>query len=43
MKRDVQALYGFVPQGGNYNDDIEFPESVLLRSELEDPISGVPN
>jgi hypothetical protein len=28
--RIYQALYGFVPQGGNHNDDIEVPLSVLL-------------
>ena len=27
---NLQALYGFVPQGGNYNDDIEIPEDVLM-------------
>jgi hypothetical protein len=31
--RIYQALYGFVPQGGNYNDDIEIPLSVLLGPE----------
>ncbi len=43
MKGGGQALYGFVPQGGNYNDDMEFPESVLLPAEHENPNPGVPN
>jgi hypothetical protein len=43
VKGDGQALYGFVPQGGNYNDDIEFPGSVLLPAEHEDPNPGVAN
>ena len=34
--RIYQALYGFVPQGGNYNDDIEIPESVLLGDAAAD-------
>ena len=29
----LQALYGFVPQGGNYNDDIEIPEDVLMGGD----------
>ena len=43
MKGGGQALDGFVPQGGNYNDDMEFPESVLLPAEHENPNPGVPN
>ena len=31
--RIYQALYGFVPQGGNFNDDLEIPLSVLLGPE----------
>jgi len=30
-----QALYGFVPQGANYHDDLEIPEAVLLRPDVE--------
>mmetsp|Transcript_18010 Transcript_18010/g.59149 ORF Transcript_18010/g.59149 Transcript_18010/m.59149 type:complete len:459 (-) Transcript_18010:506-1882(-) len=35
--RIYQALYGFVPQGGNYNDNIEFPDS-LKADELMAPL-----